>query len=246
MLIDLLGMDNYVSFNIYVADILGLHAAVYISELLNINGKAVKKSKVNDNYFTVDRKYIKKRTTLDEAEQHKIDKQLLDIGLLKISEESPNTITLDITVLTSLFCGNEDIVKDLKKRTGAAKKTNTTGKKTRKEQEIELLKTYIVTTNVELHNAYCDWIDAVYNKLGWMSKKAVTVGEKLVDESSTTPNGKRSLDIALKILEIATVNGYKDMTWAVKMFNDNYKPNYIVQVMPSQPDRSVSLSEEVF
>ena len=58
MLLDLLSLDNYVSYNIKVAEILGLHAAIYLSELMNINDKAIRKSKTKDNFFTVDRKYI--------------------------------------------------------------------------------------------------------------------------------------------------------------------------------------------
>ena len=40
MLIDLIRTDNYVSFNVQLAHIVGLHAAIYLSELLNINSKA--------------------------------------------------------------------------------------------------------------------------------------------------------------------------------------------------------------
>ena len=66
MLIELLSTSNYVSYNIKLAELLGLHPAIYISELMNINDKAIKKDKLEDDYFTLVRSYITARTTLDE------------------------------------------------------------------------------------------------------------------------------------------------------------------------------------
>ena len=65
MLIDLLSTSNYVSYNIRLAELLGLHAAIYLSELMNINDKAIRKNKLNDNYFKLKREYITSRTTFD-------------------------------------------------------------------------------------------------------------------------------------------------------------------------------------
>lgn len=238
MLLDLLSLDNYVSYNIKVAEILGLHSAIYLSELMNINDKAVKKSKTKDNYFTVNRKYITSRTTLSIEEQVKIDEQFRELGLLKIGETSKDDLILDIGVLTSILAGDESILVDLKKIVKNSK-SKTRGTKT--QQLCEQMKTYIKTTNTELYAAYCDWIDAVYAKLGWMSKKAVEVGERMVDETSN-----HDLDVALKILEIATVNGYKDMTWAVDMYKKNYRPTYNIKSSVKPQDRSTGVGDEVF
>ena len=63
MLIELLSSSNYVNFNIKVAQILGLKSAIYLSQLMDINEKAIRKNKIEDNFFTIDRKYIESRTT---------------------------------------------------------------------------------------------------------------------------------------------------------------------------------------
>lgn len=244
MLLDLLSMDNYVSYNIRVAEIFGLHAAIYLSELLNINGKAIKKAKTKDNYFKLDRKYIVKRTTISTTEQKKIDQELLAVGILKLGED-PDTVTLDIASLTSVVAGDETVIKNLKEQVSLMTKKSTTKKTTKKENEIALLKAAIQTNNVELHAAYEEWIEAVYAKLGWMSRKAVTVGENLVDEASINGTG-HDLDIALKIVEIATVNGYKDMTWAIKLFNDNYRPSYAISITNVPQARAEGLGGEAF
>ena len=115
MLIDLLGMDNYVQYNIKLAEILGLHPAIYISELLNINGKAVRKDKITNDSFIVDRDYICKRTTLSKEEQKEIEKILLNLGILAKSKDNDNALTLDITILTSLVSAEPVSLKKLEK-----------------------------------------------------------------------------------------------------------------------------------
>lgn len=237
-LIPLLTMDNYISFNISLANTLGLKEAVYISELLNINDKAVRKSKTTNDFFTVDRKYIQSRTTITEAEQLKIDKSLFELGLLKQSEENANTINLDINVLMSVVTADDAVIADLRK---IVSKLNKPKKLTKQDQEKELVKAVIKTTNVELRAAYEEWVDSVYAKLGWMSRKAVTVAETLVDETAD-----HDLDVALKILEIATVNGYKDITWAVKQYQENFQVSYRIKSQPKQQQRATGLSQEAF
>ena len=112
MLLDLLSMDNYASYNIKVAQIFGLHPAIYLNELLNINEKAVRKSKITgEATFTIDRAYIEKRTTLTRAEQIKIDETFKEIGLLKVDESNQNVMSLDITTLTSIMSEGKEFIK---------------------------------------------------------------------------------------------------------------------------------------
>ena len=115
MLLDLLSMDNYASYNIKVAQIFGLHPPIYLNELLNINEKAVRKSKITgEATFTIDRAYIEKRTTLTRAEQIKIDETFKEIGLLKVDESNQNVMSLDITTLTSIMSEGKEFIKELK------------------------------------------------------------------------------------------------------------------------------------
>lgn len=240
MLLDLLSMDNYASYNVKVAEIFGLHPAIYLSELMNINEKAVRKSKITgESTFTVDRKYIEKRTTLTKVEQLKIDESFKEIGLLKVDEQDNNTMTLDITVLTSIMSGGKEIIKELKLITSKISKT----KRTKDEVVKDELKSHIQTTNPELYAAYCDWIDAVYAKQGWMSNKCVKVAQTDVDNYSN-----RNLDVALKIVEIAAVRGYREMEWAINVYKQDYEPTFRLKYSRQSPENrsSKDLSEEVF
>lgn len=239
MLIELLSMDNYVSYNIKIAEIFGLHPAIYLSELMNINDKAIRKSKITgESYFTVDREYIQKRTTLTKAQQLKIDDTFKEIGLLKVDETNQNTLTLDITVLTSIMTGGKQTIKELKSLTNKISKT----KRTKDEAIKDNLKNYVTTDNPELREAYFDWIDAVYAKQGWMSARSVKEAQKDVDNASG-----RNLDVALKMINIAAIRGYREMEWAINAYKRDYEPTFRLNTVTQQPvEERVELSEEVF
>lgn len=240
MLLDLLSMDNYASYNVKVAQIFGLHPAIYLSELLNINEKAVRKSKITgESTFTIDRAYIEKRTTLTKAQQLEIDETFKEIGLLKVDESNQNMMSLDITTLTSIMSEGKEFIKELKLMTKRISKT----RRTKDEIIKEGLKNHIQTDNPELYEAYCDWIDAVYAKQGWMSARSVKVAQHDVDNCSN-----RNLDVALKIIEIAAVRGYREMEWAINVYKQDYEPTFRLKYSREAPHiRSrEDLSEEVF
>lgn len=240
MLIELLSTSNYVSYNIKLAELLGLHAAIYISELMNINDKAIRKNKLNDNYFKLTREYITKRTTLDEKEQLEIEQNLLKLGILEKGEHDDD-LSLNITTLTTLMMStDEQLLDNVKKLTKLKTKTP---KATKGEKIKEELKTNVVTSNEELREAYYDWIDAVYAKQGWLSKKAVVCAQSQVDEFS-----KRNLDVALKLIEIASINGYRDMEWAINKYKSQFNVSYKLTSAPTTPTttRATELSSEVF
>lgn len=241
MLIELLSMSNYVHFNVKLAEILGLHTAIYLGQITDINEKAIRKNKVDENFFTIDREYITKRTTIPEKEQKEIENNLIKIGILERSDKDSNTLLLNLTVLTSILMSpDEDLLKNVE---SLAKPKKT---KTKAEKIIENLKENIITTNPELRSAYFDWIDAVYAKDGFMTKAAVIAAQGNIDKFSN-----RNLDIALKVLEIATINGYRDITWAINNYNKDYKVSYSVASQPAvrpitAPPPRKRLSDEVF
>lgn len=238
MLIDLLSMSNYVNYNVKVAQILGLDAAIYVSELLNINDKALHKNKVKGEYFTIDRMYIQSRTTFDEPAQLSIEDKLVKLGIVVKDEKAPNDISLNITALTSIMMStDETLLKDISKIV----KSKSSPKKTKSEAIKDTLKENITTTNEELRAAYSDWIDSVFAKDGWMSKKAVVSAQGVVDDFS-----KFDLDVALKVVEIAAINGYRDMSWAVNTYKKDYTVQYRMKPVHAMKAEQVQLSDEKF
>ena len=240
MLIELLSTSNYVSFNVKLADILGLHAAIYVSELMNINDKAIRKDKMNESSFSLDREYVKKRTTLAIEEQFEIENNLIKLGIIEKPTNDVNMVVLNINVLTTLMMSTDNEL--LENVEQLVKLKSKKSKPTKAEAIRQNLKSSIVATNMELIEAYSDWIDAVYAKQGWMSKKAVTLGQTVVDNFS-----KRDLDVALAVISIAAMHGYVDMQWAINKYSEQYKVKREISYLPKSTNVTpVELSTEVF
>ena len=214
-----------------------MHPAIYVNVLLNINSKAIQKQRLTaEEYFTVDRNYIKTLTTFEIEEQKDIESLLSRLGILRTDNaKDSSTFSLNISTLTSIMMSdNEKLISDINKIS-----KQKTGKRTKTDVIKDELKAYINTTNQELYDAYCDWIDAVMAKQGWMSKKSVTSAQTIVDEFS-----QRDLDVALKLIEIASIGGYRDMTWAVNSYKSNYNVQY--KITKNSSSTPVKVSDEVF
>lgn len=220
MLIDLLDTNNYLQVNITTAQIFGLQSAVYISEIINILQKAAKKKKLIDgNYVKLDRKYIFNRTTIDSTEQLKIDKKLMELNILQKHKDDADTITFDLTLFASIVAEEDlSVIKNIKKNVKV--KTAKEEKETQKQAMIKTLKESVVCSNYELLTAFRNWIEAIVNnpKIGWLSKLAVT---KFVNRTNEYSQG--DLDVALKIVEIATIQCYRDCDWAISIYENSKK-----------------------
>ena len=235
----MMSTSNYVSYNIKLAELLGLHTAIYISELMNIHVKAYNKDKLDNDHFRLVRSYMTARTTIDEAEQLDIEEYLIKLGILEKGEES-DVMSLNITNLTAIMMSpDEQLIDKAKKR----RKRATSATKATKDDKIKSnLKGNLRVQNPELREAYEGWIDTIYDKQGWMSVKCVTVAETTIDSFSN-----RNLDVALKLLEIASVHGYRDIQWAINKYNQEFKVSYSTspEVRKVVTNNS-QLSEEVF
>lgn len=246
MLLDLLGTDNYISFNIKVANVIGLHAAIYVNEITNINAKAIRKEKLEDGFITLDRTYIQSRTTLPIEEQYSIDKNLNNIGAVELKEENPDKIKLNIDILTNIIASEDvKLLKRVTKLTTPNTGKTNFSKMSMRQRTIAELKDKIKCDNEELREAYKCWIDGVYARPnGFLSARAISIFQKGVDDFA-----KRDLDLALKIIDIATVNGLRDVTWAIDNFNKNYAKDYYKNQAASSPTPTIKrtqLSSEVF
>lgn len=246
MLTDLLCTDNYAMFNTKVASVMGLHAAVYINELLNITQKATQKRKVTEGFVTLNRDYISGRTTLEVAEQLAIDKKLAGVGVLELKSDFPDQIKLNVDTLANLVAADEAaLLKKVTKLTTVKTASTSSIKGSARQRTIAELKDYINCSNAELLAAYHEWVDGVYAKPGgFLSKKAITVFQRELDEFT-----QGDLDLALKILEIATINGYRCAEWAINLFNKDYAKDFYAKYVTetsSAPVRNVLLSSEVF
>lgn len=232
MLIDLLSTSNYVSYNIGIANLLGLKMAIYLSEIMNVNDKAIRKRKVDENGFILDREYIQMRTTITIKEQSELDDQLVRLGVLEVKS---GALKLDVNKLLGVLISDKKVDIESIKRV-----VKSIAKPTKKQCAADAMKSNINATNVELISAYSDWIDSVFAKENWMSKKAVLEGQRIVDE-----NSNHNLDVALRIISIATVNGWRDMAWAVERYNREFSIRYSNK-QSERENKKIEVGDDVF
>jgi hypothetical protein len=87
----------------------------------------------------------------------------------------------------------------------------------------ETMKKFILEPDVDLRYAYNQWIEGMIDAANCRFTKAVVqLFEKTVTEYTTDKSTR------LKIIEIATVNSYRDATWAI-----NKLPNRNLRVSPT-------------
>ena len=212
-IINLLNSDNSISINSRVINIFGLNTAVYVSLLLKIISKAETKNKlINQFYFKLDRKYVFSQTTLTVEEQLKIDEALMKLNILQKDPNNPDILYFDVMLFVSIV-SNEDVklITDIKDAVAIKKKTK---KETQRQSIINTLKDSIACSNYELQTALREWIDSIYsNPNGYLSKTAVKEFQDTLNNYT-----KGDLDLALRIVKIASIQGYKMCDWAIDVY----------------------------
>lgn len=202
--------ENYGSFNTKCAKIFGLECAVYLQQVISILDKVVRKNKfVDGNFFKVDRKYIKERTTLDKTAQKNQEKILKKINV--IQEKDDDIISLDLNLLTSILM-EED--KDEISRLTQICKNNSKEIKDGEKREaiIANLKSSIVCSDNTLLNKLQDWVEVCMREK-YLNSATVRQFQLELDNYA-----RGDLDIALAITDIAIKRVYTQCQWCINIF----------------------------
>lgn len=243
MMLDLVDPGNFVSYNIAVANILGLNVSIYLSELIRISGKAVKKKALKNDFFLLDRNYVQSRTTFTPVQQKQIDETLIELGLMEKSKNQ-DEMKINIEALAKLFSSeNKDLTKSIEKWIKIKERAN---KPTKTQATANGLKLYIKADNDEIREAYEGWIDGVFaNPNGFLSKRSVEYFQTVVDNYCN-----HDLDLALNIITLATINGYRDPSWAIAAWEKDKSFNYRIYSYAYNKQASgpkeVAVGDEVF
>ena len=183
----------------------GFEVAAYWAELQSILKQVVKKQTMDEQgFFSLDREYVERETTLTVAKQLKCEEKLSSMGVLAKDSDNPNKICISVHGMIE-YITDED-TKKLKK-TRAVK----TDEKAAKIAGIKAtMKKAILEPDLEVRAAYERWIEGMIDASNCRFTKAVV---QLFEKTVTEYTNDKSL--RLKIIEIATVNSYKDATWAI-------------------------------
>ena len=211
--------------------IFGLNVAAYWAELLNIYPRVIKKKKEEilqaNGFFTIDREYIRQRTSLDISEQTKCDKVLINVGALAVDENDSKSICISLNTMFEILTEDDlAAITDIQKK---AKSKKSTAKATKQDMIKFNLKKAIKETDEEVKTAYYNWIDSILDGKNFLTKQVVEIFESTIQAFSTVKA------IKLKIIEIAIVHSYKDATWAINIYNkDCKKPGTFIGVEQKQ------------
>lgn len=205
--------------------IAGFEVAAYWAELQSILRQVVKKQTADEQgFFTLDRDFVERETTLTVTKQLKCDEKLLSLGVMLKDPEDPNRISIAVNGMVAVIT-DEDTTK-LKKTTAIK-----TDEKAAKVAGIKAtMKRAIFTQDIELRAAYERWVDGMIDAANCRFTKAVVqVFEKTVSEYT------QDKKLQLKIIEIATTNSYRDATWAInKITNPNNFKATVATKLPEQ------------
>jgi hypothetical protein len=203
--------------------IAGFEVAAYWAELQSILKQVVKKQTADERgFFSLDRDYLEKETTLTLAKQLKCEDKLVTMGVVMKDPENPNRLAISVNNMVEII--TDEDTKKLKK-TSAVKKDEKAAKVAGIKQN---MKRFIVETDSELRAAYERWIEGMVDAANCRFTRAVVeVFEKTVTDY-TPDKAKR-----LRIIEIATVNSYKDATWAISRLSSS-RPATVASKLPEQ------------
>lgn len=203
----------------------GFEVSAYWAELQSVLKQVVKKQTMDEKgFFLLDRSYIERETTLTVSKQLKCEEKLIELGVLLRDAENPNKIAIAVNGMVAVIT-DEDTTK--LKKTG---KTSADAKAAKIAGIKSTMKKAIVETDPEIRAAYERWVDGMIDAANCRFTKAVVqVFEKTVTEYT---NNKA---IRLQIIEIATINSYKDATWAINRLSGSpKKPGTFIGVQQNQ------------
>ena len=202
----------------------GFEVAAYWAELQSILKQVVKKHTMDEfGFFNLDRDYLERETTLTINKQLKCEDKLISLGVIAKDPENPNRLSISVHGMIEII--TDEDTKKLKK-TNAVKKDE----KAAKIAGIKInMKKAILETDPELRAAYERWIDGMIDAANCRFTKAVV---QLFEETVSTYTKDKAK--RLKIIEIATVNSYKDAGWAINRLSGGTRPSSVAAKLPEQ------------
>ena len=221
-----LDLFDEIRLNKKLVKLAGFEVAAYWAELQSILKQVVKKHTMDEQgFFILDRDFVERETTLTVARQLKCDEKLISMGVLVKDPENPNRICISVHGIVEVIT-NEDTSK--LKKTG---KTTADVKAAKIAGIKATMKKAIIEDNLELRAAYERWIDGMVDAQNCKFTKAVV---QLFEKTVTQYTNDRAL--RLKIIEIATVNSYKDATWSI---NRIYNPGKFTSQATKLPEQKI-------
>lgn len=214
MFVDIISGNNLQSYNVWLAQKIGLNNAIYLNVLVDLFQKAGQtNSIIPDDYFWVDREYVTARTTFSIEDQLKIEDTLSSMGFLYWSEDK-KYVRIDMNTLMGISkTVNEDIIDCFNRVKTKASKVS------RKESILRAVQRNINADYPgNIKEALKEWLNTLMTKYGFVNNAMLNQAEEKL-----TPIIYSDIPKALELIQIATVQGYRDFTWAFVRYDELHK-----------------------
>lgn len=197
MLYDVVTPSSYRTFNVTIAHIIGLVNAVYCSELLDIYSKARRKNTLDENeFFPVNRNYVRLKTSIKVDEQYLCDASLSKIGLVETSKDSPDKVRFDVEQFMKIIAEDDSKVLSQIYKKVTLPRNETEAKALKKERQKIALKSLVEYDNEDVKNALIDWVEIIFES-GYLTKETVNDFQRVLKDYAKS-NNKVALQLVAK------------------------------------------------
>lgn len=214
MLLETMSPYYQIPVNVKAIQVFGLGCATYWATLVDIYPRVIMKKldslTQNQGYFTVDREYIFKRTSISVDDQLLYDIGLSKAGVLAQDAGDPNKIAINLDRMFEILAESDYTVLEKLRKKAATKKTDEAAAK--RAGMVATLSSYAaqLAQTPEVEEAYRLWITAmVESKKAKMSKPVIQLFHEAMCAYTQSP------ELQIKILRDATASGYTNAEWVI-------------------------------
>lgn len=238
-MIDFIARINNITYNVKLAKLIGVYSSIFINVILDMHI-----SKPSDEYVMISRKDIYELCAIDNDKQEEIENNLKYYNLLEMSpvknSSLKNYYKLNTSKVEELLSNKlEESEKELNKTyelfKDSIKKPKTMSKRA---IIIDNLKKAITIKDEESNAYLCEWIDAVMQKTGYLSKVAV---EEMCTQLSQHI-GRKTTQLR-EICKLAAILAYKDAKWVIKKYDENISNNSLILNNLNQEEIDENINE---
>lgn len=217
MYVDILSQNATVSYNVKLANIVGLNAAVYLAVVSNAAYDDVTTGSNTTGIFELNRNWIEAKTTLSKAEQDVCDKVLERLGIIEVLDDSRTKVGINFDVLAGILLEND--IKALAELQKKAKVKRGEEKKSKAYYQVQAIKKKVtekVSSEIVL-NSISRWLDSLAEMNQSISSQTVDIWISTVDNFTTDDSVKA------KIYDQAAMLGMYNVNNAINKYKESIK-----------------------
>lgn len=208
--LDIAGNSSYGRYNRKFAHLVGLEAAVYWSEILEVLDRVLEKKTFDmDGWFVLNRDYIKKRTTFSEEKQRECEDILSHLEIYQVSPDNQNRVRCDVKAFIKIIA--EDDIETVKEVKAIAKAATKTAKAESKKAGIISMLVNSLSESAEVTEKYRQYLEIAYNKGLCQKAKLKNFADEINQFTSDD-------SVKIQLLNIGIEKAYTKAEWIINAY----------------------------